>query len=442
MLERPPQNKFSVSKLDNRYFEEDVRTLQKEINEQYLYWDMVKYQPLPQDINAEKLWGLIKFRRKSIANYIQISDHHFSWNTTNIIQKSLHTLDMQCGGALQSAHLIPSENKEHYLISSIMEEAIASSQIEGAVTTRKHAKEMLRKNLPPRNTSDKMILNNYRTMQEIKRIQHLPITEERLLNIHRLMTNETLDHYSDEGAFRKDDSVTVFDHNRQEVVWQPPACSAIPEMMTAFYAFFNDENKEEDAYFTHPVIKACIIHFLTGYIHPFADGNGRTARALMHWYLLKKGYWLSEYLSISRMILKTKDAYAKAYQRAEADENDVTYFIQYQLRTMMSAFEELKNYLARKQEEKKQINAFVRISGINQRQGSILKSFYEEPNLMVTARDLQSKMGVTAVTIRADLQALVAAGYLQIVGLNKKTQSYVRSDDFQSLLQNPLQNLP
>lgn len=45
---------------------------------------------------------------------------------------------------------------------------------------------------------------------------------------------------------------------------------------------------------------------MIAYMHPFVDGNGRTARALFYWYMLKSGYWLTEYLSISRVIAKSK----------------------------------------------------------------------------------------------------------------------------------------
>ena len=64
--------------------------------------------------------------------------------------------------------------------------------------------------------------------------------------------------------------------------------------------------------FIHPVIKAIIIHFVISFLHPFVDGNGRTVRSFFYWYMLKKGYALTEFLSISRIIYANKVKYEKA----------------------------------------------------------------------------------------------------------------------------------
>ena len=74
--------------------------------------------------------------------------------------------------------------------------------------------------------------------------------------------------------------------------------------------------------FIHPIVKGIIIHFLIAFIHPFVDGNGRTASAIFYWYMLRKGYWLTEYLSISRIISRSKRQYEKAYLYTECDGNE------------------------------------------------------------------------------------------------------------------------
>src|SRR5260221_12066996 len=115
------------------------------------------------------------------------------------------------------------------------------------------------------------------------------------------------------------------------------------KLMEEFCLFANDSKNEN--FFLHPIAKAIILHFLIGYIHPFSDGNGRTARALFYWYLIKKGYWLIEYMSVSRIILSSKAQYARAYQYTELDHNDCTYFILYNLKCIGRALEELKAYI-------------------------------------------------------------------------------------------------
>jgi len=139
----------------------DFQPIEYEINEEYLYCNKVKYHKTPEGINPNVLWAAIKLSRAIHAKVINFGKFRFSYNVTDSIQKALHEFDLHIGGELGAKSIIPEEGKKRYLISSIMEEAIASSQIEGAVTNGKKAKEMLRKGINPRNKSEQMIVNNY-----------------------------------------------------------------------------------------------------------------------------------------------------------------------------------------------------------------------------------------------------------------------------------------
>ena len=215
------------------------------------------------------------------------------------MQRMCHEFDMNFGGSWGSNSIIPAENKEQYLISSLMEEAISSSQMEGAATTRKVAKEMLRKSLSPQDKSQQMIFNNYQTIRFITQNIHTPLSSELLQQIHVLMTEKTLENPADAGAYRTNDEVVVEDAITHEVVHTPPSYKDIPSFIEDLCIFFNESDSKV---FIHPIIRGIIIHFMIAYMHPFVDGNGRTARALFYWYMLKSGYWLTEYLSISRVI--------------------------------------------------------------------------------------------------------------------------------------------
>ena len=198
--------------------------------------------------------------------------------------------------------------------------------------------------------------------------------------------------------------------------------------------FFNKDGKT----FIHPIIKGIIIHFMLAYFHPFVDGNGRTARSLFYWYMLKKGYWLVEYMSISRTIYKTKRNYEKAYLYTEYDDNDLTYFILYNLRTMKKAFEELKIYLKRKSEENSSIVLIANIKGINTRQAQILKIIHEQPNTCLSVKEVENRFSVSNFTARTDLEGLVGLGYLSELQINKVKRNYIKSDKFDSLMKNKL----
>ncbi len=413
----------------------DYKLIIDKINDKYLYLDKVKYIKTPENTDPAILWSAVKFSRSIHSKDIVFGNYKFYYNLTNRIQKELHEFDLNIGGQLGSKSIIPEDEKKRYLISSIMEEAIASSQIEGAVTTREKAKEMLRKNRKPKTKSEQMILNNFLTIKHIVENKSQKLTDETLFEIHRLITHKTLDNSDDEGKYRTHNNINVVDVMDGEIVHTPPDFKDISNLMNYLFDFFNNNSKEQ---FIHPIIKACIIHFMIGYIHPFIDGNGRTARALFYWYLLKNGYWLTEYLSISRLIVKSKTQYALAYLYSEIDENDITYFINYKIKMMKLAYNDLRVYIERKINEKKQYIHFQKIKDLNERQALILKWIYEEPDILLTVKEIENRFSVSNQTARTDLYELKDKGYLELINLNKKTKAFCKSEEFDNMLKKEL----
>lgn len=406
----------------------------RSINEEYLYWNKVKYKKSPDGCTPEKLWMRVKLDRLLQTNDIhEWQKYMIHFGLTNRMQSLCHEFDMNFGGVLGNDSLLQSEDKHKYLVSSLMEEAIASSQMEGASTTRKVAKEMLRKGLKPRDKAQQMILNNYNTIRYISEHKDQSLTEEALLHIHSLMTENTLDNPEDCGQFRGNDDVVVVDDTKNEVVHTPPSHTEIQSFVKIFCDYFN---AKEDELFVHPIIKGIILHFMIAYMHPFVDGNGRTARAIFYWYMLKEGYWLMEYMSISRIIYKRKNDYEKAYLYAEADGNDIGYFILYHLKVLKESFEELQVYLQRKSAERNDVDKFLRIGGINQRQAEILRLYVENPSKTYFVKDFQVHFGITATTAKTDIVGLMDKGFLREIQINEVKKGYIKSEDFNEILSN------
>ncbi|MDR2963229.1 MAG: Fic family protein [Bacteroidales bacterium] len=428
MIERPP---IATAKEEFESFEIAMNPDIQSINEEYPYWDKVKYIPTKENINPQKLWFALKLIRQWNRVGLEFGKYKFSFVVTDEMFELLHYFDMNIGGSLTSENLIPAENKNRYLVSSIMEEAIASSQMEGAATTRKVAKDMLRKSAKPKNTGQQMILNNYLTINYIKEISRNDFSLEILKEIQRSMTTNTLNEEKDSGTLRKDNNIMVMNGITGDIAHIPPAHEELETLLLDFEKFFNKSSKT----FIHPIIKAIIIHFILAYIHPFVDGNGRTARALFYWYMIKQGYWLVEYMSISRIIYKTKKQYEYAFLHTEYDDNDLTYFILYNLRKMKIAFEELKTYLKRKTEENNSISLLAHIKGINERQAQIITIVQEKPDSSFTVKEIENRFSVSNFTARTDLTALVELGYLSEIQPNKVKRIYIKSDTFDFLLE-------
>ncbi|MBM1104780.1 Fic family protein [Aurantibacter crassamenti] len=405
----------------------------QKIDKEYLYWDRIKYLKFDA-LTPESAWNIIKSKRFNLEKRMSLGNIFnplkFGYNINEYLQQKLHYLDFNFGAGIQKEKLLSDIDKEQYLNNALMEESIFSSMVEGATTTRIKAKEMLRKNKKPKNKSEQMILNNYQAIQYISEHQDEDISLEKIFDIHRLVTENTLE-VENIGVFRNSNDVHVMNEITGEIVHTPPKFEELNGLMQSFSVFFNSNPKEN---FIHPIVKASILHFLIGYIHPFFDGNGRTARAIFYWYLLKNGYWLSEYLSISRVIMKTKVQYEKAYIYTEIDDMDVTYFIHYQVKILTQAFEDLKKYIAKKKKEQKDISKFLKLENINERQAQILFWIEKDENRFYTVKEIETIFSVTNQTARTDLEDLVKQNLLKKIAVDRKSSNYWKGDLFEKSL--------
>lgn len=426
MIEQPPKidKKVLVNAL-LKGIDPNIMSIVDTVNANYEYWDKVKYKKLPEGYTPQMLWTNVKASR--LRNMILVWEKYgISLCVTSQMQRLCHEFDMKFGSFWEVEGDTQTAEKKYYLSSSLMEEAIYSSKMEGASTTRIVAKDMLRKKKSPQNKSQQMIANNYNTIQYIVEHKDEPLTEEALLHIHRLMTEKTMDNPEDAGRFRSNDKVVVADMVEGEVIYTPPSYQEIPEFVESLCDFFNNDSPRT---FIHPIIRGIIVHFMLAFMHPFVDGNGRTARALFYWYMLKEKYWLTEYMSISRVIAKSKLSYEKSFRYVENDGNDIGYFVAYNLRALDISFQQLTDYIQRKQREKKAATSFMIAGNINYRQAMILQRLKEEPNTIMTVKDVQEQFSVSSMTARKDLSDLVQQGYLAEIAINKVTRGYIKMQE-------------
>jgi Fic family protein len=302
------------------------------------------------------------------------------------------------------------DTKDQYLVGSLIEEAITSSQLEGAATTREIAKDMLRAGRRPRDDSERMILNNYLTMQRIGKLRDKPLSRDLVLEVHRLVTDQTLDDPSQAGRFRLGHEERVVAPFGADVFHEPPPAEQLEDRMAAMCTFANDEREE---LFVHPVIRSIILHFWLAYDHPFVDGNGRTARALFYWSMLRHNYWLIEFISISEVIRKAPAKYGRAFLYTETDDNDLTYFLLYHLDVLKRAVDELHKYVTRKTARLAMLERELRgMRALSHRQRALVSHALRHPHHVYTVESHRSSHGVVHQTARTDLLDLVRRGLL------------------------------
>ena len=387
----------------------------------YFHWDKLRRYPAPEGFTHWEWWLALKMSRT--GKPIGLKDKKgkpFAFSVPGLVMEELHQIDLGSGGLVSVPEPMTNPHtRDRYLVSSLMEEAITSSQLEGAVTTRDVAKEMIRTGRKARDTSEQMILNNFAVMQKIRALKVSALTPELVFQIHRLVTEKTLEDPTAAGRFRHEDEERVVADDFGTVFHDPPVAGELPARLEAMCAFANAETPD---FFVHPAVRAIVLHFWLAYDHPFVDGNGRTARALFYWAMLHRGYWLFEFISISKILKKAPAKYGRSFLYTETDDNDLTYFLIAQTQVIRRAVLELHEYLERKKTEVKMVESQMRaLDCFNHRQVEIIRHALKHPDQRYTIAGHQNSHQISYMTARSDLVDLGNQGIL-----NQKTQGKLR----------------
>lgn len=383
--------------------------------QRYHHWDKVRFVARQRGLDAEALWLAVKMMRFGPRRFLALTDvggRALSFTDHDMILREQMHIDQQLGGriAFDDATPVTDVQRDRYVISALMEEAIASSKLEGASTVHRVAKEMLRRNREPRDRSERMILNNYRGMQFVREHRRTPMSPDLLIELQRILTAGTLDRADECGRLRRPGEPVRVEDQFGEILHDPPTAETLPQRLDALCGVANGGGEGEQ--FIHPFARACAMHFQIGYDHPFCDGNGRTARLLFYWSMLRSGYWLFEFLPISRLIYRSPAKYGRAFLYVESDEFDLTYFLIYKARILRQAREDLREYLARMRAQQRRARELLAEVELNDRQRQLLMDLAEHPTRDLTIEDHQVDAGVSYFTARSDLLGLEALGFV------------------------------
>jgi Fic family protein len=381
--------------------------------DEYPHWDKLRHRQPPEGLSAEEWWLGIKAARTAETRLLPLRDTNgnpFSYGLPDLVLKHLHRIDQRCSGEVAMDEVVTSEQQagQRFLVNSLMEEAIRSSQLEGATTSRRVAKEMLRTGRAPKDRSERMIFNNYRALQFMRDEMGDVLNPESILELHRIVTEGTLDDPTAAGRLqsREEERVAVFDRDDGRPIHVPPPAEQLPERLRLLCDFANEE--ADDERFVHPVVRAILLHFWLAYDHPFEDGNGRTSRILFFWLLRREGYWLVEYLPISKFIREAPAQYARAFLETETDGGDTTYFLLHQLRIIEKAIDDLHIYLQKKIAEVRDVEIVLQdADGLNHRQLALLTDAVRHPDSSYSFKSHAASHRVTHETARSDLIGLV-----------------------------------
>lgn len=364
-------------------------------------------------MSVERWWAATRWRRRGAARTVPLHDvsgRPFTYNLPDEVMRLSEDLARRASGVMGTAERVTHDaNRTKYHVSSLMEEAISSSQLEGAVTSRVDAKRMLESGRAPRSHSERMIVNNYAAMSLLRNRLDEDITPELIRDIHVVVTDGTLEDPADSGRIQTDERhrVRIFGDGDQ-VLHVPPPAAELPGRIEALCAFLSDDSR-----YMPPALKAITAHFMLGYDHYFADGNGRTARAIFYWVMLKEGFWLAEYLVVSQLLKEGPAKYARSFLLTEDDEGDLTHFFLFHLQIIHRSLDKLDTYLDDQAVKSAAVRRALEADhALNNRQIEVLERARSNPSELFDVRTVARIHRVSDEAARRDLLALEEAGYL------------------------------
>lgn len=390
------------------------------LNGEYRHWDDVRRSTPPEGLSREQWWLGIKWARSPLRRSIPLrapSGTLFHYSLPDPVLELLSWIDQHAAGEfLVSETVSDPGQRQRYLVNSLMEESITSSQLEGASATRKVAKDMIRSGRQPRDKGERMILNNFRAMSSLRDSVDEPLAPDNLFALHRVLTEGTLDDTTAAGRPQRPDEQRVHvEDSSGTIVHRPPPADQLEARIQLMCDFANAEQANG---FMHPVVKAILLHLWLAYDHPFEDGNGRTARALFYREMLRRGFWLFEYISISRLLLRAPAKYGRSFLHTETDEFDATYFLIFQLQVVKRAIQELHVYLQAKMAEMRETLSLLRRTSLNHRQVALLTHALRHHDAEYTYRSHARSHNVVIQSARTDILDLEGRGFLvrRVVG--------------------------
>ena len=289
----------------------------------------------------------------------------------------------------------------------------SSNKIEGIVTTSTRIKQLVNDKTAPRNRDEEEILG-YRNALNIihESFEYISITPNYILQLHHELyktTSKTIG-----GKFKNVQNYisAKYPDGHEEILFTPLSPLETPEAVRNLCEEFN-QCVDNDSVETLLLIPTFIVDFVC--IHPFSDGNGRMSRLLTTLLLYKLGYYVAKYISIEKLIEKTKDDYYYALSKVDKgwhdNTNDPTPFIKYFLKIILTAYREFEERMVLI-EAKKPSYDYVKET-IATMIGKFTKSEL-----------LEKCPSIARSTLEAALKKLVEDGYIKKAGVGKSTYYY------------------
>ncbi|MBI2605130.1 MAG: Fic family protein [Deltaproteobacteria bacterium] len=301
-----------------------------------------------------------------------------------------------------------------------------STRIEGNRLTLEEAIRVIQKDerLPGRQRDEKEVLGYYRALDELEKLaaKKAKVTETLIQTLHALVMG------GKRGKAKptpyRDGQNVIRDSRNGAMVYLPPEAKDVPLMMGDLVKWLETKEKER---LPCPLL-AAIVHYQFATIHPYYDGNGRTARLLTTLVLHLGGYDLKGFFSLEEYYARDLPAYYHALAvgpshnyymgRAEAE---ITPWIEYFCVGTADAFENVRRRAKEEARSGKGDKSRI-LRQLDARQRMVLGLFRKSER--ITAAQVGKTLGLTGRTARHLCQRWAEEGFFVVVDPSKKARKY------------------
>jgi Fic family protein len=258
------------------------------------------------------------------------------------------------------------------------------------------------------------VLNYFESLDKIPYFaSKVPFTVEDLLKVHKIITKNLLEDNEDEGIFRNR-QVVVGNPVTREVIFRPPETVEVPELIKTFLEWLNSPETEN----LNPIIVSGLTHYELVRIHPFIDGNGRTARIMAMAVLYKRGYDLKRFYALDNYYNMDRSSYYAALKTVNPDSLDQTLWLEYFTKGVAVSIKSVKDKVLGLSKDVKFLEKKGQIP-LNDRQMKIVEKIIE--NGKIANKDVREMFNLSHSTAFDELQKLLELEVVEIKGKGRST---------------------
>jgi len=293
---------------------------------------------------------------------------------------------------------------------AIIHSAHSSTSIEGNRLSLEQVSKLAQGREITATRKDKQEVLNY--LDVLRNIEKLvksnAITTNDIFKMHRLVTKDTLERSEDCGAFRTR-YVVVGNRVTGEVFFRPPKNEDVPTLVQDLVAWLNSDNAKE----LDPVLEAGITHYEFVRIHPFVDGNGRTARVLATWILYKRGFDTKQFFALDDYYDSDRPAYYRTLQSVNQATLDLTKWLEYFVEGVHISVQAVKERIIRLSSERLRKTKKGQIA-LTERQMQIVEFINQHGK--ITNKDMQKLFKISPQAAHKEIKKLLELKVVKSAG--------------------------